>query len=424
MANVYIESYGCSNSQAEAEIMAGLLEKGGFEIVSNEKNADLFIVVTCYVKSPTQQKILFRVRQLIQKYPGKKMIIAGCMPESMHGKLMEVSPEASMVSTHHVKDIVKAVEKTLEGKRIEYLGESKQVKLCLPRIRKNSLIDIVPISSGCNSSCSYCCVRLAKGELFSYPESKIIKEVQDSVKQGCKEIWITSQDNASYDNGRLPNMMDKISKIPGSFFVRIGMMNPRNVLPILTKLIEAYRNDKIFKFLHLPVQSGDNIILKKMNRRYEVDDFERIVNGFDKNFRYQLWTDVIVGFPGETEKQFQNTFKLIEKTRPDWVNVSRYGPRPNTAASKMKQVDSKTVSRRTSRLSSLVRKLSLEKNKEWVGWKGSILIYKRGRASNQWFGRNFAYKPFLVELKGDNLGRSIPIRAVQARRAFIVAEPL
>ena len=299
MANIYIETYGCSNSQAEAEIMAGLLEKGGFEIVSNEKNADLLIVVTCYVKSPTQQKILFRMRQLNERYPDKKMIIAGCMPEGIYGKLISIFPDSSMVSTHHVKDIVKAVEKTLRGKRIEYLGESKQIKLCLPRIRKNSLIDIVPVSSGCNSSCSYCCVRLAKGGLFSYPEAKIIKEVQDSVKQGCKEIWITSQDNASYGNGKLPDLMNKISKIPGSFYARIGMMNPRNVLPILPNLIESYRNDKIFKFLHLPVQSGDDAILKKMNRGYKAKDFERIVNELKNNFRYQLWTDVIVGFPGE-----------------------------------------------------------------------------------------------------------------------------
>jgi threonylcarbamoyladenosine tRNA methylthiotransferase CDKAL1 len=424
MPNVYIESYGCSNSQAEAEIMAGLLEKAGFDVVSNENNADVLIVVTCYVKSPTQQKILFRIRQLNQRYSDKKIIIAGCMPEGIHGKLMDVSPESSMVSTHHVKDIVKAVEKTTKGKRVEYLGESKQVKLCLPKIRKNSLIDIVPISSGCNSSCSYCCVRLAKGKLFSYPKEMIVKEVRDSVRQGCKDIWITSQDNASYGDGRLPELMNELSRISGSFFVRIGMMNPKSVLPILSDLISAYRNEKIYKFLHLPVQSGDDAILGKMNRGYKANDFEKIVDAFRNNFRCQLWTDVIVGFPGETEKQFQKTFKLIEKTKPDWVNVSRYGPRPGTPASKMKRVESKIVSRRCSELSKLVRELSLKKNREWIDWKGEILIYKRGKERNQWFGRNFAYKPFLVELKGSNHGRLIDVRAVQAKRAFIVAEPV
>ena len=423
MPSVYIESYGCSNSQTEAEIMAGLLRKSGFDIVSSEKNADLLIVVTCYVKSPTQQKILFRIRQLNEKYPDKRMIIAGCMPEGIHSRLVEVSPESSMVSTHHVKEIVKAAEKTLKGKRVEYLGKSEQVKLCLPKIRRNPLIDIVPISSGCSSSCSYCCVNLVKGRLFSYPKDMIVKEVQDSVKQGCREVWITSQDNASYENGKLPVLMNDISGISGNFRVRIGMMNPKNVLSILPNLIESYRNEKIFKFLHLPVQSGDDAILKKMNRGYKAKDFERIIKGFDNNFRYQLWTDVIVGFPGETEKQFQNTFKLIEKVRPDWVNVSKYGHRPNTQASKMKRLDSKTVTKRSSKLSSLVRRLSLEKNREWIGWEGEIMIYKRGKAMNQWFGRNFAYKQFMVAMKGSFLGKRVPVRAVQARRAFMVAEP-
>lgn len=422
MSNVYIESYGCSSSQSEAEAMAGLLQQAGYRVLDDEKKADLIILVTCYVKSQTEQKIIFRIRRLQEKYPGKRMIIAGCMPEGIYQRLLEVCPEAGLVSTHHVKEIPKAVKSALEGKKVECLGLSDEVKLCLPKIRKNPLIGIVPISRGCNSACAYCCVRLVKGKLFSYPKEMIIKEVRNSLRQGCKEIWITSQDNASYC--RLPQLMNDITKIKGNFLVRIGMMNPKNVLPILPDLISAYRNEKIFKFLHLPVQSGDDIILKRMNRGYKVRDFEKIVGEFEKNFRYQLWTDIIVGFPGETEKQFQNTFKLIEKVRPDWVNVSRYGPRPGTPASKMRQLDSDIVNSRSAKLSSLVRNISLEKNRKWIGWEGEILIYKRGKARNQWFGRNFAYKPFSIELKGNNLGKALRIKAVEARRSFIMAEVL
>ena len=418
MSNVYIESYGCSNSHSEAEVMAGLLEQAGFKIVRSENNADLIIIVTCYVKSPTQQKMIFRIRQLRESYPYKKMIIAGCMPEGIYEKVVDVLPDSSLVSTHHVKEITKAVKKTLDGKRVEYLGKSKEVKLCLPKIRKNKLISIVPISSGCNSSCSYCCVRIAKGKLFSYPKNMIIKEIRDSVKQGCKEIWITSQDNASYDNGRLPQLMKDVSEIRGKFFVRVGMMNPKNVLPILPQLIEAYKSEKIYKFLHLPVQSGDNKVLKKMNRGYKSKDFERIVKEFGKNFHYQLWTDVIVGFPGETEKQFQNTFRLIERTKPDWVNVSKYGSRPSTSASKMKQLGFKTINKRSSKLSKLVRKLSLEKNKKWIGWKGEVLIFKRKRG-NQWFGRNSAYKLVLVESRKNLLGKTLRVEITKASRSCL-----
>ena len=427
MVNIYIESYGCSASQNEAEIMAGLLQQAGFEIIRNEEYAGLIIVVTCYVKTPTEQRILYRLNEIKKKYPDKRLIVAGCMPEGLYYKLLEIVPDASMVSTHHVTKIVQAVKKTLKGKRVEYLGKSEEVKLCLPKIRKNSLIGIVPISEGCNSYCNYCCVRFAKGKLFSYPKEKILEEVSNSVKNGCKEVWITSQDNASYgldENGaKLPELVNEITKIPGNFWVRIGMMNPKNVLTILPQLIPAYKNSKIYKFLHLPVQSGDNEVLKNMNREYKVEDFEKIVKNFRENFRIQLWTDIIVGFPGETEEQFKNTIDLIKRIRPDWVNISKFGARPNTPASKMKQLDTKILNKRSLILSELVRKVSLEENEKWVGWKGRILISKRGNKPEQWFGRNFAYKPVLLSNKDKILGKVIEAKVSRARFSHLFAEP-
>jgi threonylcarbamoyladenosine tRNA methylthiotransferase CDKAL1 len=420
MSNIYIETYGCSVSLGESEIMAGLLEQAGFNVVRNEKIADLIIVITCYVKTPTEQRILFRLKELQEKYPDKKLIISGCMPEGIYNKLVDIAPDASLVSTHHITKIVNAVKKTLEGKRVEFLGESDEIKLCLPKIRKNPLIGIVPISSGCNSNCSYCCVRIAKGKLFSYPKEKIIKEVSNCINQGCKEIWITSQDNASYKD--LPELMNEISRIPGNFFVRIGMMNPNNVLPMLPDLIKAYKNYKIYNFLHLPVQSGDNEILSRMNRGYNIGDFERIVREFEENLNYQLWTDVIVGFPGETEEQFNTTLELIKRVRPDWVNVSKYGSRPDTPASKLDQLDPKVMNKRSLILSNLVREISLEKNKKWIGWKGKILISKRGKKENQWFGRNFAYKPVLIEEKNKILGKFLDVKIIEAERSYLLAE--
>jgi MiaB-like tRNA modifying enzyme len=427
MPSIYIEAYGCSASQGEAEIMAGLLEQAGFNIIKNKKYADLIIVVTCYVKSPTEHRILFRIKQLQEIYPEKKLIIAGCMPEGLYNIVFDTAPEASLASTHHVKEIVQAVKKTLQGKRVEYLGESNEVKLCLPRIRKNPIVDIVPISSGCNSACSYCCVRFAKGKLFSYPKEMIIKEIENSLKQGCKEIWLTAQDTASYglDNGiKLPELLNEISKIPGNFFVRIGMMNPKNVLPILPDLINSYKNKKIYKFLHLPIQSGDNEILERMNRNYRAEDFLKIVEEFKKNFKFQLWTDVIVGFPGETEEQFENTVKLIKEIKPDWTNVSKFGARPRTPAKDLKQLPSKIISERSEKISKIIKEISLEKNKEWINWEGSVLISKKGKKQNQWLGRNFAYKNILIESKEKLLGKIVKIRIKEAGYSHLRGIPI
>jgi len=417
MPSIYIETYGCSASQCEAEIMAGLLEAAGFDIIKNERYADLIIVVTCFVKQVTEQRILFRIKQLKESYHDKKLIIAGCMPEGMYRKMTDIVPEASLVSTHHVKEIAQAVKKTLEGKHVEYLGKSEEVKLCLPKIRKNPVIDIVPISSGCNSSCAYCCVRFAKGKLFSYPKEMIIKEIENSIRQGCKEIWLTSQDNASYgleDKSSLPKLLNEISAIPGNFLVRVGMMNPKNVLPILDDLIESYQNDKIYKFLHLPIQSGDDKVLEKMNRDYKIEDFLKIVKGFRKNINFNLWTDVIVGFPEETEEQFENTIKIIKNIKPDWTNVSKFGLRPKTPAEKLEQLPRNIVNERSERMSEIVRKISFEKNKEWIGWEGPVLVSKRGKEAGQWLGRNPAYKLVLVENKENLLGKFVKVRIKEA----------
>jgi len=420
--NIYIETYGCSVSQNESEIMAGLIQKAGYNLVKNEKYADLIIINTCFVKQVTEQKIIFRLKNLQMNYPEKRLIISGCMPEGAYRRLVDIAPDASLVSTHQITKIVQTVQKTLEGKRVEFLGESKEVKLCLSKIRKNPVIDIVPISSGCNSNCSYCCVRLAKGKLFSYPQEKITEEINSSLKEDSKEIWLTAQDTASYglDNKiRLPELLNNISKISGKFFVRIGMMNPKNAMLILPELVKSYQSQKIYKFLHLPVQSGDNEILEKMNRDYKVENFEKIVREFRKNLKIQLWTDVIIGFPGETEKQFQNTLKLIERIKPDWINVSKYGSRPNTQAAKLEQVPSKIIAERSAEISKIVRNMSLEKNREWIGWEGEILISKKGKKSGQWLGRNFAYKPVLIESKNNLLGKFVEIEVIEANSSYL-----
>lgn len=407
---IYIETYGCSANQAESEIMAGLLEKAGYELVDSG-NADIVIINSCIVKEPTEHRLLSRLRQI-----PNKLIIAGCGPEGIYEKIADVAPTASLVSTHHIPEIVQVVEEVLEGNRVELLGESREIKLCLPRIRRNPVIGIVPIASGCNSLCSYCCVRLVKGELFSYPKEKIIEEVSSAVKHGCREIWITSQDDSCYGfdtdgEGNLPDLLNSISQIDGKFLVRVGMMNPKNVTRILPELIESYKSEKIYKFLHLPVQSGSDNVLKKMNRGYTVEDFKKTVSAFRKEFpRLQLWTDVIVGFPDESEADFLATTELLKEIRPDYVNISKYGPRENTISAKMKQFPTEIKKQRSKIVTKLVKEISLEKNKEWLGWEGDVLITEE--KENGWLGRNFAYKPVIVN--SDKIGKFVKVKIVDA----------
>jgi len=310
----------------------------------------------------------------------------------------KLAPDASLIGPNSIHAVCEVVEESLKGKKVVVIDDIKKPKICLPKIRRNPVIDIVQASTGCLGNCYYCQTKFAKGKLFSYSSDLIVKQIKQSLQENVKEIWLTSQDMSCYgkDIGEnLPELMRKITQIQGKFFVRIGMMNPNHTKQILDELIQAYESEKIFKFLHIPVQSGSDRILKKMNRNYRVKDFKKIVEVFYKNFpMLTLSTDVIVGYPGETQTDFQKTIKLLERVKPDIVNISKYWPRPGTEASEMEQLNRQTINKRTQELTKLVRKIQLEKNKRWLDWKGEVLIDELGKSGM--IARNYAYKPIVT----------------------------
>jgi threonylcarbamoyladenosine tRNA methylthiotransferase CDKAL1 len=415
---VYVETYGCSNSISEAESISGLLKMAGFEIIQNEAKADLIVLVTCYVKAPTEQKILQRISGM----KSKKLIVAGCMPEGIRDKLIANAPHASMVSTHHIKEIARAAKETLRGNRVEYVGKSKEVNLCIGKVRRNPVIGIIPISKGCNSSCTYCCVRHAKGSLQSYPKSMIIEEAKAALKEGCRELWLTAQDAASYNfKEKLPTLIKEITDLKGEFMTRIGMMNPKNLIPIKDEMIEVFKNPKLYSFIHMPIQSGSDNVLSSMNRGYKASEAAELFESFRKNLRCQLWTDAIVGYPTESEDDFIKTVEFVKKIRPDWVNVSKFGRRPNTEASKLKALPTKVVNERSKELSELARRISLERNKEWLGAEGNVLISEKGR-KGQWIGKNSAYKSVVISSRDNLMGNLMRVRIVDFSNAFLVGE--
>ncbi|MBD3314049.1 tRNA (N(6)-L-threonylcarbamoyladenosine(37)-C(2))-methylthiotransferase [Candidatus Woesearchaeota archaeon] len=419
MANIYIENYGCSANRSNAEIMAGLLEKAGCIIVSDEGSADIIIINTCIVKGPTETKALKRFRETSSS--GRPLIVSGCMPEAEYETVKNAAPEAILIGPQHVRDVVKAVDILLNRKKKkDFVGEQHEIKLCLPKHRYNEVIDIVQISEGCDGACAYCITRFAKGKLFSYPAEKIISEIRSAVDAGCREIWLTSQDCASYEHG-LHDLLQDISQIPGRFFVRVGMMNPDKVLPMLDELIDAFKQDKIFRFLHIPVQSGNDQVLKRMNRRYSVDDFRRIIRRFRQAIPdITVSTDIICGFPGETEDQFNDSLKLIKEIKPDVMNISRFWPRPGTPAEDMgDQVHGRITKQRSCMMQELHEKVSLEKNQKWIGWKGKALVDERGKkGTGTLIARNKSYRPVVVKQKKGqdkiNLGDMVDVEIEDA----------
>lgn len=402
-------------------MMAGILKQNGYKIVDDLKKSDLNIVVTCTVKKPTENRMIYRITKLTKTK--KPMIVAGCMAKVQRKLIERFAPNASLLGPDSIQKIADVTRVTLEGKRIVELKDSREPKLCLPRISKNPVVHITEISTGCDSACAYCIVRLIKGKLSSYPIDLIVKDVSDAIKSGSKEVWITSQDNAAYryKNHRFPDVLKKICEIDGNFFVRVGMMNPQHVKLILDDLFDAYRSEKVFKFLHVPVQSGSDNILKLMKRGYRVKDFVDVVKKFRKSFpQLALSTDIIVGYPNETEKDFQKTVELVKKMEFDVVNISKFGAREGTESARMGRLDENVVNERSRILHTLSKNLSLERNKKWIGSKCEIIVDEK--LVGAFAGRNFAYKPVFVETKKNILGKFVDVEIIGATKNSLVGK--
>lgn len=411
MTKICIKTAGCALNQADSEQMAGLLKEVGFELTTSLKKSDLIILNTCTVKTPTENKFFNRLEKI--KSLKKPIIIAGCIPQTAAKKLKGYS----LVGTRQIDHIVEVVEETLNDNVIIAVSYQDSPQLSLNHIRKNPLVEIIPICRGCLGSCTYCIVKSARGHLKSYSIEQIKKRFKLALRQGAREIWLTAQDTGCYGfdiNTNLPELLKQLTQIPGDCQIRVGMMNPNHVLQFLDQLIEIYKNEKIFKFLHLPVQSGDDEILKSMDRKYTVVDFKTIVNKFRKQIpEITIATDIICGFPGETEKQFDNTLNLIKETKPAVINISRFWPRPKTRAVQMEnQIHGRETKKRSQLLTGIYHNIARMENERWLGWEGNVLIDEIGK-DNSFVARNYAYKP--VILKGDyNLGE---IHKVKIRKA-------
>jgi len=399
MAKVRFTTQGCSSNLRESEIMMGLLQNAGYDVSHDENNAEVNVVNICTVKG--DHTALREITRLKNKYPEKKLIVAGCINESIIPKIKDLDSNISLVNTHNLGKISAVVENSMEGTVLELLDKKYEPKVNLPSVRKNPIIGIVPILNGCNYFCTFCSTKLVKGKLFSYPMDAIREDVKTHLKAGCKEIWITSNDTGAYmvEQGgkqKLVELMQQILSVPFDFKVRIGMMNPGNTITMIDELIEIYKHPKTFKFLHIPVQAGNNEVLKAMNRKYSVENFMKIVETFRKEIpEITIATDMIVGFPSETEQQFQDSMELLRKIKPDVLNLSRYAAREGTIAAKMKQHSTNELKRRSRLMTDLYRKTAYLTNKKWVGWDGNILIDEKGK-HNSWIGRNYCYKPVVV----------------------------
>jgi MiaB-like tRNA modifying enzyme len=355
--------------------------------------------------------MLHRIGELVNT--GKPLIVAGCLPKANKDLIEAKFPSASLLGPQALDKTLDTVKKAVEGQRAIMLQDSGTNKILLPRLRLNPIVSIIEIASGCVSLCSFCQTKLAKGQLRSHRIGDITRRIRNDVREGCKEIWLSSTDNGCYgrDLGSdLVDLLESCVAVRGDFKIRIGMMNPMYLPALKKRLIRILSDDNnIFKFLHIPLQSGSDSVLRKMMRGHTSKTFVDVVKEVRAEIpALTLATDVIVGFPTETDEDFRRTLEVVEITEPDIINISKYSARPGTKAARLKKLNSELIKERTKMMHTLANKIGLKRNSRWLKWEGEIVI--DSRETKRLAGRNYAYKPIHIAtsddgsfLLGDNL---------------------
>ncbi len=371
---IAVDTYGCTRNKADAELIKGQIENSKNLEQSNLDSSNIVILNTCGVKNKTQSKMLNRLKRYREK--GKKVLVAGCLPKINQRELKD--REAAMVDSNSISKIPKALQELDNGEKPVYLDGEKEHKLEMCRSYSKGITGIVPIAEGCLGNCSYCGVKKARGNLQSYPIDEIKEEFKELIDRGKKQIYLTSQDTGCYGYDKdknLPELLERLTDVDGEFKIRVGMMNPEHAEEIKKELAGEIKKNKVYSFLHLPIQSGSDKVLDDMNRRYSSEEFKELVDYFKKEINdLNLATDVIVGYPTEDRENFQETVELLRKVKPDVVNISRFYPRPDTPAEDLDPLPSQVLKHRSKKLSKITCEISLKRNRTYLDKGKEALI--------------------------------------------------
>ncbi len=398
-------------NQGEGHELQQKLISLGHSITATAEDAEVVVVNTCVVIKATELKILKRMRQL--RSEGKDLIITGCMASVQGSEVMVEFPDALLISPSNYG--------LFEEKIVENYGESKE-KL----ERAQQLVGttfILPIAQGCLGHCSYCITRLARGGLRSYPLDELSQIAEDVIKRGAKELLVTAQDTACYgkDSGSsLADLIERLCSLEGDFKIRIGMMNPDSLRGQESDLARIIGHSKVYKFLHLPVQTGSDRLLIAMERGYKFREFEEQVAMIRHAVpRLTLSTDVICGFPGECDQDHIDTLELLRRVKPNIVNVTRFSSRPGTVAESMSlQVVSRIAKERSRDIARLRFEIASEINSRLIGECLEVNATEDGKAGTT-ICRDAAFVPVIIPLKFP-LGTKVKAVITESHPTYVI----
>jgi len=418
--NIYIQAFGCQMNVYDSERLKSILLSKGYSLTEKPSDADVIVLNTCCVREHAENRAMGRLAELNkfkQKNPEVILALVGCVAQKSGGKLLKKAPYLDLVlGTSQIFNLPDYLENEIKFPLVSLADSDFFFSDILPE-RKNQFTSYVAISRGCDNYCSYCIVPYVRGPERHRKWEQILREVQCLSELGCLEVTLVGQNVDSYKDGEydFPDLLQKVNDQADIKRIRFMTSHPKDLSEKLMDKMACL--PKVCEHLHLPLQSGSNEILKRMNRGYTSEEYLALVEKAKKKIdNLSITTDLIVGFPGETEKDFEETLNLVKMVEFDSSFMFRYSPREGTQAAKFENdVPEEEKLRRLHILIQLQRELSFQKNKKLIGKVEEVLIDgKSKRDKKSWKGKSRGNKMVIVRDDKDLLGSIVPVKIVDS----------
>jgi MiaB-like tRNA modifying enzyme len=408
----FVESYGCTMNYGEGDELRGKMMSLGHVPADSAEDADVVVLNTCTVVGTTETRMIGRISEL--KGQRKEIIVTGCMAKAQVPRVRVRLPDSLIIAPEDYDKFRSSVEE-------RYGSAAPGTRMIA------GATAILPIAQGCLGNCSYCITKKARGDLRSYDPDVLEKRFGEMIRDGAKEILVTAQDTACYgmDIGTdLPSLLDRFLRTAGEYRIRIGMMNPDSLSGITDRLIDTLSDDRIYRFFHVPVQSGSDDVLRRMNRRYTAEGFISLIRKIRARCPdVSISTDMISGFPGETDEDHERSISLLRKLGADTVNVTRFSARPDTPAFAMDgQIHGRTSKERSREITATKSDEALERNRRMIGKRYRVLVTETGKDGTV-IARTGNYRPVAISEKL-GIGEFIDIEVTGAESTHLFGRTL
>ncbi|MFW7380342.1 MAG: tRNA (N6-isopentenyl adenosine(37)-C2)-methylthiotransferase MiaB [Oligoflexus sp.] len=445
---VHIETWGCQMNVADSEKMLALLEQRNYQLTDSAEDADLVLLNTCHIREKATHKVisrLGRLRVLAENKPGMKVAVTGCVAQAEGQKLMDRASNIDILlgpgKIEELPQLLEQNEKT--GQRAIATGfkkgpeaptSSELEQQAKPTISgKSEVSRYVNIAQGCNNFCTFCVVPFTRGREISRPLEDIASEARSLVQSGAKEITLLGQNVNSYgldlsqlsfsEGGPFVDLLRTVAQIEGLERLRFTTSNPHDFTRPLAQLFAEF--PQLGRYIHLPVQSGDDIVLERMKRKVTVAEYwERInwLRAIDPEMA--ISTDLIVGFPGESDEQFEATLELVEKLRYSFIFAFKYSPRKNTAAARFRdQIEETVKSQRLAKLNALQDQITREWNQSEIGKEREVLVHYQSRKDeNVYYGRTPQFRLVKIPSGRDIVGETVQVKIEDANKTALLGK--